>query len=195
MGNGLTTNDGDIIRANQEADMASAPARHAGPVLDGRGRRGRARVPGETPAEVPADNRDPGVEVPTPDGDTMPAPGRARPRHAPAPSPRPRRRPPRCRRWGWARAGAAPRSPLSSDEIASNERGNGSLGTRDGAGDGRPAAPHRRRTRWPAPRRRRTDRGLASIPRRLSSLARLEPLPQMVEQRAHAGRHVAARWG
>ena len=80
------------------------------------------RVPGETPNEVPGD-RDRGNETPMPDGDdaampdggTVPAPDTTSPTPTPTEVPR----------LGSAGTGAR----LSPDEIASNERGNGSLGT------------------------------------------------------------------
>ena len=40
-------------------------------------------IPGNTPAEVPADNRDPGNEIPMPDGDTQPLPDTTSPTPAP----------------------------------------------------------------------------------------------------------------
>ena len=49
---------------------------------------GGATVPGSTPAEVPADNRDPGNESPRPDGDTVPAPGTTTPDPTPTEIPR-----------------------------------------------------------------------------------------------------------
>ena len=44
---------------------------------------GGATVPGDTPSEVPADNRDPGNEMPMPDGDTTPVPDTTSPTPAP----------------------------------------------------------------------------------------------------------------
>ena len=49
---------------------------------------GGATVPGNTPAEVPADNRDPGNEVPMPDGDTTPTPDTTSPTPAPTEVPK-----------------------------------------------------------------------------------------------------------
>ena len=75
---------------------------------------GGARVPRKTPAEVPADNRDPGVERPMPGGDTVPAPDTTSPTPAPTEIPQ---------------TGTGGPDTLSADAIASNERGNGSIGT------------------------------------------------------------------
>lgn len=81
---------------------------------------GGARVPGGTPAEVPADNRDAGDELPSPGGDTMPTPD-STPTAPDAPTPTPSETP---------KMGVDPRADrLSPEEIASNERGNDSLGT------------------------------------------------------------------
>ena len=88
---------------------------------------GGARVPGGTPAEVPADNRDPGNELPDPGGDTVPmpettptAPDTPSPEQ-PSPTPSPSEVP---------QVGGAAMEPRMDDEaIASNERGNASLGT------------------------------------------------------------------
>lgn len=44
---------------------------------------GGASIPADSPAEVPADNRDPGTEVPMPDGDTAPTPDTISPTPAP----------------------------------------------------------------------------------------------------------------
>lgn len=49
---------------------------------------GGATVPDNSPAEVPADNRDPGNEAPRPDGDTVPAPDTTSPEPAPTEIPR-----------------------------------------------------------------------------------------------------------
>ena len=92
---------------------------------------GGARVPGSTPAEVPADNRDAGNELPSPGGDTMPTPETTptapdtpspeQPSPTPAPSEVPKVG------GGGERTGMEPR--MDGESIASNERGNGSLGT------------------------------------------------------------------
>ena len=123
MGDGLTTNDGDVIRTNQEADASSHVRGTQGQssMSDG-----GARMPGETPAEVPADRPDPGEEAPMPDGDTVPAPDGpsvpdpSTPGEMPSPTPAPTEVP----QIGSAEA----RPSLSSDEIASDVRANGGLG-------------------------------------------------------------------
>ena len=117
------TNDGAVVRANQDADVESQLAGRQGQSsMDG-----GATVPGGSPAEVPADNRDAGDELPSPGGDTMPTPATTpaapdtpnpeQPSPTPAPSEVPQT------------GGAATEPRMDSESIASNERGNGSLGT------------------------------------------------------------------
>ena len=122
MGNGLATNDGDVIRTNQEADAASHLRGMQGQssMTDAMEGGGGSRVPGETPAEVPADNRDPGNETPMPGGDDAPMPGgdTVTTPDAPSPTPAPTEVP---------QVGSGG-PPLSSEDIASDVRGNGGLG-------------------------------------------------------------------
>ena len=115
MGSGLHTTDGDLMRRNQERDVASA--------AQGDGRDGGARVPGNSPAEVPADNRDPGTEIQTPDGDNAPAPGgdTVPTPDTTSPTPAPTEVPQTGR-------GGANESLGNPDTIASNTRGNSGLG-------------------------------------------------------------------
>ena len=88
---------------------------------------GGARVPGSTPAEVPADNRDAGNELPSPGGDTMPTPETT---PAAPDTPSPEQPSPTPAPSDVPKVGGAGVEPTMSDEaIASNERGNGSLGT------------------------------------------------------------------
>ena len=47
-----------------------------------------ATVPGQSPAEAPADNRDPGTEIPMPDGDTTSTPETPSPTPAPTEIPK-----------------------------------------------------------------------------------------------------------
>ena len=75
---------------------------------------GGATVPGNTPAEVPADNRDPGTEVPMPDGDTTPTPDTTSPTPAPTEVPQ----------TGGSFTGA----PNDQSEIDADTLQNGGLG-------------------------------------------------------------------
>ena len=75
---------------------------------------GGATMPGNTPAEVPADNRDPGNEIPMPDGDTTPTPDTTSPTPTPTEVPK----------TGGAFSGDA----RDGDEIDADTIQNGSLG-------------------------------------------------------------------
>lgn len=72
-----------------------------------------ATVPGQTPAEVPADNRDPGTEIPMPDGDRTPTPDTTSPTPAPTEVPK----------TGGASASGQTQSQIDADTIQ-----NGGLG-------------------------------------------------------------------
>ena len=121
------TSDGDIVRSNQDADTRAHLAGTQGQSSMDNGMDGGATVPGGTPAEVPADNRDAGNEMPSPGGDTMPTPDTTptapdtpepeQPSPTPAPSEVPK----------VGGAGMEPR--MDNESIASNERGNSSLGS------------------------------------------------------------------
>ena len=77
-------------------------------------RPGGATVPGNAPAEVPADNRDQGNEMPMPDGDTTPTPDTTSPTPAPSEVPR--------------TGGAFTGDPRDQDEIDADTIQNGGLG-------------------------------------------------------------------
>lgn len=117
----IVKND-EIANANRAADAS---------VSDTSTGDGGARVPGGTPAEVPADNRDPGNETPMPDGDTNPMPGgdTVPAPDTPAPTPAPTEVPQQGQRQGLTRNMDAPLSSGEiADDIASNARGNDGLG-------------------------------------------------------------------
>lgn len=117
-----TLND-SIASANRAADASTS---------DTSASDGGARVPGETPAEVPADNRDPGNETPMPDGDTNPMPGgdTAPAPDVPMPTPAPTEVPQMGQRQGLTSGTDAPLSSGEvADDIASNTRGNDGLGS------------------------------------------------------------------
>ena len=124
MGNGLTGNDGDIVREGQDADRAShrKGTQGQGSIAGG------PTIPGDGPDEIRPDERDPGTETSDPGGDTvpMPDPTPAAPDTPSPEQPSPTPAPSEVPRIG---AEADARPPLTSEEIASNERGNGSLGT------------------------------------------------------------------
>ena len=75
---------------------------------------GGASIPGNSPAEVPADNRDPGTEVPMPDGDTTPTPDTTSPTPTPSEVPQ--------------TGGSFTKAPNDQSEIDADTIENGGIG-------------------------------------------------------------------